>query len=407
MALHWINNYRARKKVEREYTENLRSLRDRWREAQRIARIGNWEWNFANSALWWSDEIYRLFGVDQRTFVPTYEAFLDRVHPDDLEAVTEGISRAQLGEGPLSLDHRIVLPDGSVRVLQSWAKPIYDGNQTPVRLAGTVYDVTERKEAEDIIKHRADYQTLLARLSSDLIRSEPKQIDQQLQDSLRLVGNRYGLDAISVWWFRPLPDALRPMHRWTRDKDRAPLAPIKQTDAPWITQEILACNLITVDSLDQLPESAAADREVLESLDVKSLLIVPLLVDEKLEGAGVFVMNRETRSWSPDTVTELRLLSENLAGAIALSQAMSKIEHLKKQTAGGKPFSARGGQASAGFRRHRRRGPRARAVPACRRESGAHRRVDPHSRRDGNRQRAHCARHSSAQRSARSSHAER
>ena len=328
---YWINTYRARKKVEYEYTENLRVLRDRWREAQRIARIGNWEWDFATSELWWSDEIYRLFGVDKSTFTPTYETFLDRVHPDDLEAVREGIGRAQLGEEPLSLDHRILLPDGRARVLQSWAKPIYDGGETPARLAGTVYDVTERKEAEDIIKHRADYQTLLARLSSDLIRSEPKQIDQQLQDSLRLVGNRYGLDAISVWWFTPLPEDLRPLYRWTRDPDRAPLAPMRQSDAPWIAQEILAGNLVVIDSVDKLPKSARPDKEVLRTIDVKSLLVVPLLVDEKLEGASVFAMVQEPCHWTTDTITELRLLSENLAGAIALSRAMSKIEHLKNK----------------------------------------------------------------------------
>ena len=331
MFTYWGSNYRARKKVEREYTESLRNMRDRWREAQRIARIGNWEWNFATSELWWSDEIYRLFGVDRETFTPTYETFLERVHPDDVEAVTAGIADAQLGEEPLSLDHRILLPDGSERVLQSWAKLINDSDQTPARLAGIVCDVTERKEAENIIKHRADYQTLLARLSSDLIRSEPKQIDQQLQDSLRLVGNRYNLDAISVWWFTPMPTDLRPLYRWTRDQDRAALAPLKQTDTPWIAQEILAGNLIAIDSVDELPEAASAEQNVLRELDVKSLLVVPLLVDEKLEGASVFAMTRETHRWSADTVAELRLLSENLAGAIALSRAMSKIEHLKNK----------------------------------------------------------------------------
>ena len=329
MLAYWMNSYRARQQAKLEYTENLRGLRDRWQEAQRIARIGNWEWDFASSKLWWSDEIYRLFAVDRNTFFPTYEAFLERVHPDDVEAVTQGIASAQLGEQPLSLDHRIVLPDGRERVLHSWAKLIYDDDQTPARLAGTVYDVTERKEAENIIKHRADYQTLLARLSSDLIRAQPQQIGQQLQDSLRLVGDRYFLDAISVWWFTPLPEDLRPMHRWTRDQDRPPLGPIKQSDAPWIAQQILAGNVITVDSLDDLPESATSDQSILRKLGVKSVLVIPLLVEEKLEGACVFAMLREAHDWSDQTVSELRLLADNLAGAIALSRAMSKIEHLK------------------------------------------------------------------------------
>ena len=328
---YWINSRRARRKVEFEYTESLRHLRDRWREAQRIARIGNWEWNIATGELWWSDEIYRLFEVDRNEFVPTYGSFLERVHPDDLATVEEAIERAQLGEEPFSIDHRIVLPDGNERVLQSWAELIYDKKRIPVRLAGTVYDVTERKKAENIIKHRADYQTLLARLSSDLIRAQPEQIEQQLQDSLYLVGTRYNLDAISVWWFTPLPESLRPLHRWTRDENRAPLVPLSQSDVPWIAQEILANNLVTIDNVDKLPESAASDQSVLRKLGVKSLLIVPLLVDEKLEGACVLAMLREPCHWCAETIAELRLLTGNLAGAIALSRAMSKIEHLKNK----------------------------------------------------------------------------
>ena len=71
----------------------LRENRQRLAHAQRIARLGNWEWDIATGKLWWSDEQYRIFGLDPEGFEPKYESFLETVHPDDRKGMEDVVAR--------------------------------------------------------------------------------------------------------------------------------------------------------------------------------------------------------------------------------------------------------------------------------------------------------------------------
>ena len=127
--------------------EALRTSRASLLEAQRIAHLGNWDWNIEKNVLLWSDEIYRIFGLEPQEFGATYEAFLDSVHPDDRELVTNSVNEALDGK-PYSIDHRIVLPDGSERAVHEQAEVYYDQAGKPIRMIGTVQDITERVRHE-------------------------------------------------------------------------------------------------------------------------------------------------------------------------------------------------------------------------------------------------------------------
>ena len=88
----------------------------------RLSHVGSWEWDPATGAVTWSDELYEIYGVDPRTFVPTYESFLELVHPDDREFVATTTRHAYERGEPFSIDERIVRPDGTERVLLSSAR---------------------------------------------------------------------------------------------------------------------------------------------------------------------------------------------------------------------------------------------------------------------------------------------
>lgn len=134
----------------RDHLEELVERRNReLLEAQRIARLGNWEWDITSNELKWSDEIYRIFGLMPRQFVASYEAFLRYVHPDDRQAVQKGVEDALNRRIPYSLDHRIIQPDGSERFVHEQAQVYFDGAGSPVSMIGTVQDITERKQAEE------------------------------------------------------------------------------------------------------------------------------------------------------------------------------------------------------------------------------------------------------------------
>jgi len=129
--------------------EQLRASETSLAHAQRIAHLGSWDWDIVNNTLHWSDEIYRIFGLEPQQFGATYEAFLNTVHPDDRAFVQKSVDEALYQNKPYSIEHRIVLPDGSVRVIQEQGDVTFDDSGEPIRMLGTVQDITERKKMEE------------------------------------------------------------------------------------------------------------------------------------------------------------------------------------------------------------------------------------------------------------------
>ena len=93
---------------------------------------------------------------------------LSGVHPGDRDAVNNAVQRALANDETYSIDHRIIQSGGTERVVHERAEVTFDELGKPIRMAGTMHDITERNKAQDRMRHGADFQALLAKLSSDL-----------------------------------------------------------------------------------------------------------------------------------------------------------------------------------------------------------------------------------------------
>ena len=121
--------------------------------AQRIARLGSWDWDIVRGRLWWSDEIYRMFGLEPQSFGATYEAFLRHVHPDDRALVQAAVDTCLKDGVPYDLDHRILLPTGEERHVRERGDVQRSDEGAPVRMLGTVQDVTQQRLVETQLRH--------------------------------------------------------------------------------------------------------------------------------------------------------------------------------------------------------------------------------------------------------------
>ncbi|HEX7811149.1 MAG TPA: PAS domain S-box protein [Burkholderiales bacterium] len=149
--------------------EGLRRSEASLANAQRIANMGNWDLDIKANKLHWSDQIYRIFGIDKAHFEGTYEEFLKRVHPEDRQRLEAAQRAALAGEAPLNIEHRIVLPDGSIKVVHERGDLSRDAQAQPQFLTGTVLDITERRRAEAALIESEERYRRIIELSPDAI----------------------------------------------------------------------------------------------------------------------------------------------------------------------------------------------------------------------------------------------
>jgi PAS domain S-box-containing protein len=138
-----------RKQVE----EQLRQSESQLAEAQHLARVGSWNWDLQSNALNWSDELYRIFGVDPQAFDPAFEDVVTEFIRAEDRALVRGVIESSLKtQEPFSFYYRILRPDGEERVIYSRGSIVSDEHGKPVRMFGAAQDVTERKQAEEALK---------------------------------------------------------------------------------------------------------------------------------------------------------------------------------------------------------------------------------------------------------------
>jgi PAS domain S-box-containing protein len=140
-------------------------------EAQRIAHLGSYEWDVTTGIVSRSEELCSIFGLTRAQFPATFEAYLERVHPEDRDRTSTTIRTALLTGTPFEFEERIVRPDGSVRTLHSQGTWIVDTVGRPEKLLGICQDITEHKKSQELereIAQRKQIERLLRARNEEL-----------------------------------------------------------------------------------------------------------------------------------------------------------------------------------------------------------------------------------------------
>ncbi len=144
--------YVAKADVERKNTENaLIESEKRLKNSQRLAQIGDWDWDLETEEITWSDEMYQIHGVDKESFHPTYESVTKLFHPDDVEKLAGEELHKQSPETPVfETESRIIdQKTGNIKWIHICQETIRDPDYNPVRVKGTIQDITKQKEIEE------------------------------------------------------------------------------------------------------------------------------------------------------------------------------------------------------------------------------------------------------------------
>ena len=150
-------------------------------EAEKLSHTGSWGWNVDSGEVYWSRETFRIFGVNPGDVKPSYQLFLQFVHPDDRALVEQTLEKAKSEASEFKMEFRIVLADGSIRQLRSIGHPVREGSLLG-KFSGAIIDITEQKVTEKVFRNVQAEFARVARLTiEEYASSMVREIDESLE----------------------------------------------------------------------------------------------------------------------------------------------------------------------------------------------------------------------------------
>lgn len=310
-ALHRVRTERA-----------LTRSEERLSRAQAIAHLGSWELDLTDNLLTWSDEVYRIFGLEPQEFDATYEAFLEHIHPEDRAAVDAAYSDSiHEGRDTYEIEHRVVRRStGEIRIVHEKCEHFRDGSGRIIRSVGMVHDITERKRAEEAQQESLRRFELLAHAAGELLQArEPQKIVEAL---CRRVMVYLGCHV----FFNFLADEAAGKLRLNA------YSGISEEEAHcirWLDYGVGICGCAARDGCrivaEHIPTTSDARTELVKSRGIKAYACQPLLAPEgKVLGTLSFgTCDREV--FSADDLSLMQAVTDLVAVAVARMQEAERL----------------------------------------------------------------------------------
>jgi len=322
-----------RRRIEVTGVLTLRDLREserRLEEAQQISHVGYWELDLATNQITWSNETYRLYGLEpqQDTFIPGAR---DRRHPADVERQKTAWAQALRGGPRYDIEYRIIRPGGEVRFVHSRGDVLWDATGQPRRMFGTLQDITERKLAE---------QRLLAQHTVTEILAAAATLEEATPKTLQAVCECLVWDVGALWRVDREAGVLRCVEVWHTaavDIPQFEAASRQSTFVPgiglpgrvWFRQEPLYVPDVVRDP--EFPRAPIAAREILHAA-----FGVPILLGREVLGVMEFFSN-EIRQPDQDLLDMMAVIGSQVGQFIerkraeeALARARAELAHVAR-----------------------------------------------------------------------------
>ena len=316
---------RQRHEAERKQAEAaLKQSEEQLRLALDASHAGVWDWDVQTGVVTWSNRTEQLFGLAPGTFKRTYEAFLELVHPDDRAQVVKSITDALEAKKDYAQEFRVVWADGSIHWIAGTGKLILDAQDQVIRMLGTDMDVTERKQTELALQQQTERERLIGAIARRMRQS--LNLEEILNTVVAEVRQLLQTDRVIIYEFQA---------------DRSGVVVVESVAAEWTSirgtivpplEESLVQMYRTghVSSFSDIYaiqlESHCID--LLERLQIRADLVMPILQGEELWGLLVAHQCASPREWQPLEVDLLKQLASQLAIAIQQSQLYQQVQQL-------------------------------------------------------------------------------
>ncbi|MGZ3428614.1 MAG: GAF domain-containing protein, partial [Polyangia bacterium] len=238
------------------------------------------------------------------------DEILGNSRADELSVVTHVLST-----GTPALDRTIESDELQLRVDYL---PLNGDAGQPTGVAIVAVDLTALRRAEQELAQRLAVSELISELSASFIDLAASEIDGGIERAMRVIGERLQIDGTHVGLLNEARDFWRLTHQWVRDGFRSSIDEFQAMPVlglAWAGPQVLGGNALVIDSIDEMPPEAEAERRLYRSVGFQSVATIPLITNRVVQGFVVFTQGKP-RHWTPEVVASLRLTTEILANAL-------------------------------------------------------------------------------------------
>lgn len=276
----------------------------------------NWTMKFI------SPEIERVSGYPASDFIDNKKiSYSDIIHPSDKSMVVNKIFQANQKKESFNIDYRIVNKKGRVIWVQEKGKTLFNKNNKPQWIDGSIFNISRQKEKELFEKKQLEFQKIVTQISSDFIPIKTKkEFDETINKTLMILGNFFDIDRSYLFTFSSDLKLMTNTHEWCKpgiSSHKNKIVDFKTDLMPWWKNEIKKLKPLQIKDTSKLPKSAKAEKKEFESQNIKSLICLPILNTKKsLLGFIGFDSVKKLNTWSNNEIEMLKIFSNIIGGVV-------------------------------------------------------------------------------------------
>ena len=337
----------------------LQESQERYTLAVRGSGDGLWDWNILTNALYLSPRFKQIMDYQDHELPSNFEAWETRLHPEDRARVHAAVEEHLSRQIPYDLEYRIQTKSGDYRWVRTRAQAIWDETGNPTRMAGSISDVsarkqveaelkqyrdrleqmvesrtaeltqanlqlqqeiTERQQIEASLKYQAELEKLISVISNQFINLDPDTVDKGIETALKALSEFMQADRGHVIL---TPDQSKSYH-CTYTWCASDIQPTQQdlqsgllgAEAPWLDQQLQQFGVVRFASIADLPPEASVEKALCDRDGIQSLVAVRIVYAGSLMGLLSIESVRAERHWSARDITRLRIVAEIFASAL-------------------------------------------------------------------------------------------
>ena len=275
------------------------------------------------------------FGYQADDFVSGRIHYMDIVHPEDRERVLSEVRKhGESGEDFCEQEYRIIQADGTVKWIHDFTTVGRNGRREITHYDGYILEVTERKRAEEALKSQLDLERVIADVSTSFINMGPNDFGDRINRALDRIGSFCGVDRSYVFLFYDNGTKMDNTHEWCAEGVEPQQDNLKGLSVdvfPWWMDRLRRFENIHIPCVADLLPDAGAEKEILQSQDIQSIVVVPMVYGGSLLGFLGFDSVRVEKAWPKESITLLQLVAEIFANALQHVRAEKERKRLEAQ----------------------------------------------------------------------------